>query len=318
MTVLNLNIPDAEVESLTGPELKAHISAIQGREQTKIASRSEGVRKLNRLRMWARNADGLTGIPKDTQPVVRSYEELQAKAKARGRELPQLPQPSDKMREFDPEWDDPADLIDGTNETVSAAPEPAVTRPGVSDDAEAAAATRGTVEGPEQAEATPPAADPASEVVPPAPFPFTKTAQGVTVVVNGEEITHKRGTLRARLAEQAANSSPITVAASALKDRRPKKETGEARKPREALLAVKATFAGTSKLHCNNESRRTRYEVLEWVKAKALRQTPGWPTGAVLIDEFPKQFGGKDVRPFVHKLLEDGHLERVAPLVPKD
>jgi hypothetical protein len=313
---LNLNITDAEVNELTGPELKAHITAIQGTPQNKIATRSEGIRKLQRLRQWARNVDGMSGIPKDTEPQVKTYAELFAKCKARGAIMQPLPTPADRLTPIDPEYDDPEDIVDG-DEAISAniaakAQDTPVARPGVAEDADTAADSRGTLQAPDQAEATPPAVEPT-----PAPAPwFVKVAAGVEVESEGEKIMHKRGTLRARLAEQAANAAPIQAAPSAMKDRRPKKETGAPRKERESLIAVKATFAGTSKLHVNNETRRMRYETLQFIQSKALRDIPGWPKGAVLVEEL-KKFNGKDVRPFVHKLIEEGHVTRVQPIIPE-
>lgn len=321
---VNLEI-DSRDENATTNELREAIDAIQGFAVSRGVNRKDLRTRLERLQQWSRNFNGMTGIAKGLKVApVLSYEEIVAKARAKGVDIPELPKSHEKIVPFDPEFDDEADFADvdvtapPSPEPVAVAPEPAVARPSVSVDTDAAAVTRGTLQDDSQAEAMPPEVAPEPAPVGPAPFPFTKTAQGVTVEVDGETITHKRGTLRARLAEQAANANPITPAASAMKDRRPKKETGEARKPREALLAVKATFAGTSKLHSNNEARRTRFEVLTWVQMKALREIPGWPKGAVLIDEFGKQFPNKDVRPFIHKLIEDGHLTRVNPEVPKD
>jgi hypothetical protein len=338
MTSLNLNIADSEIADLTGPELKAHISAIQGFEQTKIASKSEGVRKLSRLRMWARNEDGLLGIPKDTKPQIRSMEELKAKAAAKGKTLSELPKANDKLVAFDPEFDDIDDQVDGVNESaepvlpeapvVMQADESAVTRPGVGTDVEEIAASHGTIKNDAQAEADRRFGQPhyghyeceASEGdspgMPAAPVPDTVvTSQGVEVKIDDETIVHKRGTMRARLAQQAAAAPAIVKAASAERDRRPKKETGEARKPREQLLGVKATFTGLTKNHAGS----MRKNILVFIQTKATRQLPGWKLGAVPIGEIERHFDGtgKAVKPFIHKLIEDGHCERAEPVLPE-
>jgi antitoxin (DNA-binding transcriptional repressor) of toxin-antitoxin stability system len=138
------------------------------------------------------------------------------------------------------------------------------------------------------------------------------TPRGVEVKQGDETIVHKRGTLRARLATQAMEATPIKLAASATRDRRPKKETGEKRKTREALLGVRATFNGLTKNHKGS----LRYNVLLFVQSKANREIPGWPKGTVLPTEIDAHFQ-QVCKPYIHKLIEDQHFERTVPLVPE-
>jgi hypothetical protein len=331
MTSLNLNIEDAAIEALTGPELKAHISAIQGFEQKKISDRKAGMTMLRRLRQWSKNEDGLLGIPKGTNPQVRSMEELKAKAAARAKTLSELPKSNEKVTPFDPLWDDPADQIDGVNESAQDSEIPVTVATGDAEREQVMAAIQShndersaddkAFDNPHHghheaeddgAEVSADDDDGDAPAIPPAPAPnMVVTAAGVEVKVDGETITHKRGTLRARLATQAANAKPIELAPSAQRDRRPKKETGAPRKAREVLLGVKATFRGLTK----NHEKSMRKNVLVYVQTKATRPLPGWPTGAVPIGEIEKFFAAENqpVKPFLHKLIEDGHLERVTP-----
>lgn len=303
---LNVNIPDAELESLTGSEIKAHISAISGQAEKKIATRKDGLTTLRRLRMWSQNQDGLLGVPKDSAPIVRTMEELLTKATAKGKTVADLPKSHERVTPIDPEWDE--EIVDG-DAAIEEAQQRAAMPP--------APAPHGVIESPMQPEAIP-GEDTDADADDEGPMPTipaapdTKaTAQGVEVKVGDETIVHPRGTMRARLAQQAAEAKPIELAPSAQRDRRPKKETGEARKVREALLGVRATFAGLTKNHKGS----VRFNVLVFVQSKAKREVPGWPTGTVLPAEIDAHFQ-QNCKPYLHKLIEDGHLARSVPLMP--
>lgn len=335
-TAVNVNVPDADIEELTGPEIKAHIAAITGQPERKIATRTDGLKTLRRLRQWSRNADGLLGVPKDSAPVVRTLAELRAKAAGKGKTFDEtLPKSHERVTPIDPEWDEAEDIVDGNEAVVDhkTAVFFAATAPGVNVDKafasdapapstkiDPAPAPHGVIESPAQPEATEPvegdddedtdAEDAPVPTIPAGPA-ATMTARGVEVQVGEETIVHPRGSMRARLAVQAAEAKPIQLAASATKDRRPKKETGEPRKQREALLGVRATFAGTTKNHKGS----LRYNVLVFIQSKGNREIPGWVKGTVLPAEIDAHFD-TNCKPFLHKLIEDGHLARCVPLLP--
>jgi len=296
MSKLDLTIADKALDDLTSADISAHIAAIRGdAKPRKIESKSAGLRTLRKLRQWSENLDGLLGVSKGEKPQVRSYDALAAKARSRGvampaaGEIPDLPAAA-----FVPEDDVPEIMP----ESAPGNPEIEVIANKNPEPVKREAAREPSDPKGEEAE---------GEKVEDAPEPVAPSANIETESAR----KYPRGSLRAQLAEQLAKAAPIVP--KARKDVRPKKVTGEARKPREALLGVRATFAGITKNHAQSD----RAAILLFIQTKATREIPGWPKGAVPMAELEKHFEfGKSPKPFVHKLLEDRHLERVVPLVP--
>lgn len=96
----------------------------------------------------------------------------------------------------------------------------------------------------------------------------------------------KQGTLAAKLAEQAAGTTPIEPAAE-----------GKKRAPK--VVTVKATGCGTSKI----QETSKRAQILAWVAAQ--------PNKTATVEQIDAALS-LNSRGYVQKLIEVGHLE-VAP-----